>query len=889
MALRLYFSGQLDSDFAPTFDWTFWGGCSALPHLQLVRTKNVAIGGGLYESTPRSYDVETYTASPARFMSPMFVSPPLAAQTISGQVKGQIQAWTANAALQACTAVHIRVMGKDGTVRGTLLEYAPSSLVSGITTTKTNRNFPPPSELTPVVCQDGDRILIEMGVAAFGDLASHYQAHLQTYLNPALADLPEDETTTDELNSWIEFSQDLLLLEDAGNHRFYLPTISGDFPMPAPSSLWDYTADLNDSYRLSTILRVDSSYNFDNWSCVGSDYGSPPLKYLAVQFVSRPLAPQIISGTVKGQCPAYYADYAALTACAAAVIRVVAPDGTVRGTLMSYLPGTAVSPFPEATATNRYYPPLTTVTEVEAQDGDLLVVEYGIVAFDNLDEWPSGVTVFNHDCTVGDLPEDETTTDTLNSWIEFSQDIQYMVREEPPAAPENYNFEGNMGLSLTPSAQSVQSFSHPGNMVLAPVPSATSFADYIHHGDVVLSLLPELVFRGNMPLALTPGGQNYADYRHTGNIILGLSPHAVSGWLHLGNIPVALTPSALTTGPPEIIVSVAGSDGFVRGGAGVITSFKPLVSSIVPMVGGYLLGSKDALDRLVVTRPPVKHLLGNVSFVRGGAGILSHVGPSLIKATSLVGSKGWVFGRAGIITSSKPKSISILGSGGFALGGFGFPLITVFRPREATHSVGSIIAFGLGGEGIWTVSRAKTTSIISEGIAFVRGGEGPFESRRPLVFHIGSPVGFVLAGGMVDTLFETWVLTGNNFDPSFYANFDFNSYATFRGKVFAAREDGIYVLGADTDQGEEIQSGVRIGPTNLGRLAEKRLRALAVGECGENVLVRVRTREKEGTFQVKRGYVTISSNLQDREHMIDIVNFERIGNFEIIPLILARR
>jgi hypothetical protein len=138
-------------------------------------------------------------------------------------------------------------------------------------------------------------------------------------------------------------------------------------------------------------------------------------------------------------------------------------------------------------------------------------------------------------------------------------------------------------------------------------------------------------------------------------------------------------------------------------------------------------------------------------------------------------------------------------------------------------------------------------------------------------------------------LYDTWSLTGHNYEPSYFTGFNFNSYATHRGKSYGAGPDGIYLLEGPDDNGQPIHTGVRLGPHNFGTDKYKRLRALRLGKCGDDVQARVQAGEDEGYFEVDRGRVQVSRNLQGREMTLDIVDFERLSQVEIAALILARR
>lgn len=143
-----------------------------------------------------------------------FITPPLAAQTVSGNVKGIIRALESATGNDMRAQMLIRVIGWDGvTFRGTLLAHDASALTSEFAATLTNRKFPlnwtaPGAALTPVACQAGDRIVVEVG----------YRSHVATlsitgtleFGDQSVTDLAEDEVGTTQNNPWVEFSNDLV-------------------------------------------------------------------------------------------------------------------------------------------------------------------------------------------------------------------------------------------------------------------------------------------------------------------------------------------------------------------------------------------------------------------------------------------------------------------------------------------------------------------------------------------------------------------------------------------------------------------------------------------------------------------------------------------------------
>lgn len=149
--------------------------------------------------------------------------PNLAAQTISGTVKGQFRAYenagTMDCMMQGC----IRVLSRDGlTVRGTLIGMKSTSAISGSAGADgyelnagafTNRKFPSGwsgsgDTVTSVTAQAGDMLVVEIGFRSFTSVTGG-TAYIRRNFG-GTTDLPEDETTTTSgYNNWIEFSANI--------------------------------------------------------------------------------------------------------------------------------------------------------------------------------------------------------------------------------------------------------------------------------------------------------------------------------------------------------------------------------------------------------------------------------------------------------------------------------------------------------------------------------------------------------------------------------------------------------------------------------------------------------------------------------------------------------
>jgi hypothetical protein len=203
--------------------------------------------------------------------------------------------------------------------------------------------------------------------------------------------------------------------------RFYLCGADvGDFPKPTPSASSPWNAA---STSRSRIYPFKLGYGVANSTAFVSNGATAPWNEQAFQVISQPLAAQTISGTGKGQLTCF--ENADIDACAAVQVRVVSYDGsTVRGTLLSYFPSSLTSEFARTIA-NRHFPPETTLSSVDVQEWDRIVIDYGARIFK---AYASEAFLLRlHDGATDDLPEDETETEygSHSAWFEFSQDLEF--------------------------------------------------------------------------------------------------------------------------------------------------------------------------------------------------------------------------------------------------------------------------------------------------------------------------------------------------------------------------------------------------------------------------------------------------------------------------------
>jgi len=163
---------------------------------------------------------ENVSTNPYDVLARQYAYGPLAAQTISGTVRGIIRTLESNGAADFRAQLVIKIMDDDGTtVRGTLLDFDTSALTSEFpSATAASRMFPVAWTnvvLTSQTAQAGDYLVIEIGIRSHNGATTNRTATFR--LGDTGSDRTEDETATDDNAPWIEFDSKLILQTLAPN------------------------------------------------------------------------------------------------------------------------------------------------------------------------------------------------------------------------------------------------------------------------------------------------------------------------------------------------------------------------------------------------------------------------------------------------------------------------------------------------------------------------------------------------------------------------------------------------------------------------------------------------------------------------------------------------
>ena len=167
------------------------------------------------------------------------VSFPLGAQTFGGTLDVVIATTESNADADMYWKLYLWVsVGATDVVRGVLLDYEEAAGANEWTTTATGRGFVTPQALAAIACQDGDRLVAEIGYIAYNVLgASRFGTLRHGAQNGGVpsADLSVGSTTVTTQAGFLLFSQPVELgpapINDACSAPINIPSLpySGSF------------------------------------------------------------------------------------------------------------------------------------------------------------------------------------------------------------------------------------------------------------------------------------------------------------------------------------------------------------------------------------------------------------------------------------------------------------------------------------------------------------------------------------------------------------------------------------------------------------------------------------------------------------------------------------
>jgi len=463
---------------------------------------------------------------------------------------------------------------------------------------------------------------------------------------------------------------------------------------------------------------------------------------------------------------------------------------------------------------------------------------------------------------VGDLPENEDTTDALNGWIEFSADLEfldYIVGEpiEIESAP-TLNLYPVVGISL-PTADIIEleseaileyiSWAATEDISEEPFPIIiTSTARLEYHalgisGEEAEPIVSQAVLKYVAPSGFISIG------------VIQLTSEAVLRYIS----PVRLTfgaPAALTIASEALVKYIHAGilaleeivPGYQIASTALLHYYHPSGLTVVPSTAAIQIQSKatlwyvreDGITFSVITEPTILEIESQPTLMYGG------LTETLLRIISFVGGISIESGAL-LYYYSKATFDTII------------PLPFLFASDALLELYG------------------ENTLILPQWAI------GEIDSDPILIYDPGE-------GGIIETeLAETWVITTQSWHPSMYSNWGFNSYIEVDGQYYGAKGDGIYLLEGQNDEGSLIRPGVRLF-TNLGEHGLKRIRKVLAENCG--VMTRLRVTEPvDNTYadlSLERRIFKGNRRIMGRDFVLDFMDFDELGHLKVTEGTMVR-
>lgn len=153
----------------------------------------------------------------------------------------------------------------------------------------------------------------------------------------------------------------------------------------------------------------------------------------------------------------------------------------------------------------------------------------------------------------------------------------------------------------------------------------------------------------------------------------------------------------------------------------------------------------------------------------------------------------------------------------------------------------------------------------------------------------------------VNDYMDGWAYNLNIQAPSFYENFKFNSFAKIGNQYYGLNNEGLHLLGANDDNGAEIDALITTGISDFGELRTKKIPVIYAGARTEKPLILTCSVDNNPDYSyefisssegIAPTRVKLGKGLEGRYWKLEIANRDG-GDFEIsdldIPITLNSR
>lgn len=210
MATRYYLPSTSTPGISPAFDSTPWPVQTNSDRRNMVGTR--------ISSAMTNKDGAGDAATTNQLLRQYISSEQLAAQTISGTIKGVMRATSTTGNLGVgWLAVRVAKCASDGSGVTEIMSRQQSTRTTtqppGMSAALTNRRLEQGNadfvlELTSTAVNEGDFLIVEIGYK--DDSTNTDRAVRVSFGDDSATDLPENETATVADNPWVEFSMDIV-------------------------------------------------------------------------------------------------------------------------------------------------------------------------------------------------------------------------------------------------------------------------------------------------------------------------------------------------------------------------------------------------------------------------------------------------------------------------------------------------------------------------------------------------------------------------------------------------------------------------------------------------------------------------------------------------------
>jgi hypothetical protein len=171
------------------------------------------------------------------------------------------------------------------------------------------------------------------------------------------------------------------------------------------------------------------------------------------------------------------------------------------------------------------------------------------------------------------------------------------------------------------------------------------------------------------------------------------------------------------------------------------------------------------------------------------------------------------------------------------------------------------------------------------------------------ILHAALSTGVVALANLdiLDGLYTGWVCNLDNGAHSMYQGFNFNSFAALNGAYYAARSDGLYLLGGTSDNGAQITPVIRTGADNHDSAQQKRIPVAYLGiRANGTVMLKTITDGNINTYNLTAANATIAEarvkpgqGLRANYWQFEVANVSsadfELESVQVFPVILQRR